>query len=324
MSAGTDKETYLVGDGVRLRSVVRRNNTPVLNAIVNARITDRSGSKILRLYDDGSHGDEVPNDGQYMTNQYLAATVSEVTYTVTAASGVFQRQEDRSFVVTGNTSTMNGTFFSKGIDSNGDGLFDELAIDVITNFKQAGKYSIGGTLVDARGTMIDMAFAEKTLAAPDKGVITLKFDGETIAAYGINGPYYLKNLFFDYRQGDSKASLGFLKDAHTTARYSYLSFQHPLIQLGSNSVDTAVDTDSDGLYNSLIVNLAVNVANAGQYDVTGRLDTANGQKIDWSSALVDLNAGANMVQLVFPGMRVRQSGKDGPYLSCFAHFFSHF
>ena len=76
--------------------------------------------------------------------------------------------------------------------------------------------------------------------------------------------------------------------------------------------DFGLDTDGDGLFNYLIINVSVNVTSEGEYDIVGDLYSDRGE-IDRVKKLVNLSEGIQIVQLNFSGMKIHRSEKNGPY-----------
>jgi hypothetical protein len=86
-------------------------------------------------------------------------------------------------------------------DTNGNGYFDDLAIDVSVEITTAGKYDLYGTLTDGSGQRLDdsvYSSAEHGVFAAGVQTVTLRFDGKTLRAAGVDGPYILDDLRFDY------------------------------------------------------------------------------------------------------------------------------
>jgi hypothetical protein len=80
--------------------------------------------------------------------------------------------------------------------------------------------------------------------------------------------------------------------------------------------DHAVDTDVplDGLYNTLIVNVSIDVTTGGIFYVTGELrDNAGANLIENQFMLAGLSMGMQVAKLKFTGYLIRSSGYLGPY-----------
>lgn len=66
-------------------------------------------------------------------------------------------------------------------------------------------------------------------------IIPLDFDGEAIYNHGVDGPYYLKDVYIYHRGDPTQAD--YVKDAYTTGFYSYTTF---------GEVEITGDLDGDG------------------------------------------------------------------------------
>lgn len=76
--------------------------------------------------------------------------------------------------------------------------------------------------------------------------------------------------------------------------------------------DAGVDTDSDGLYNSLKVTAGVTITKAANYRVYGEITDSKGNVLDTTTE-ANLSTSTNTVQLSFDGATLYQRGVDGPY-----------
>ncbi|MCX6152764.1 MAG: Ig-like domain-containing protein [Candidatus Kapabacteria bacterium] len=110
-----------------------------------------------------------------------------------------------------------------GIDDNSNGLYNFLAIDVEIEITSDGEYLINGQLVDSSNKEIGWASFTKSFT---RGVYnaTLKFPGENINAYKVNGPYFLKNLqVYNTKNTDQS---DYRDSAFTTSIYKFTQFEN--------------------------------------------------------------------------------------------------
>ncbi len=87
-----------------------------------------------------------------------------------------------------------GNYFDAATDTDGDGLYDELAIYLDAQ-SQYG-YDLSARLVDRNGQLIEWAQGKTDEAYPGFQAIgvnryVLRFDGDVIRAHNVDGPYYL-------------------------------------------------------------------------------------------------------------------------------------
>ena len=230
----------------------------------------------------------------------------------------------------GQVSTgLNPPHTDNGVDTNGDNLYDYLEIKVKLKVGAAGRYSVNASLSGGASgayTYIDYAWAESDLQAGAQ-TITLRFDGSKIRQSRINGPYTVSlYLQKDYNWVDN--------GTYTTRTYAYSQFQTQAVSLAPPHSDSGSDTNGDGLYDYLVVDVKLNVGRAGVYTVSGSLmgsssnydnvypaaASASGAATAYSGGCIDsawndvtLAAGIQTVRLRFNGSRILQSGVNGPY-----------
>ena len=96
---------------------------------------------------------------------------------------------------------LSGQGTSRGIDTDGNRKYEALEIQIGLIVDFAGDYTGSASLTDRNGKEIGFASGTVTL---DEGLstIVIVFDGETIGANRIDGPYVLSNLIF-YGEGQS-------------------------------------------------------------------------------------------------------------------------
>ncbi len=229
-------------------------------------------------------------------------------------------------------------FSDRGLDNDGDGVYDYLVVDLKINVSKAGKYYIGGSLYGGSttyasggytytgyGTYIGWAWQEVYLSSGEQ-TIPLYFDGSAIKRSAVNGPYsanvYIYNeSYSSYDWGD-----------HTTATYTYSQFGKVASGFSTGHSDSGADTDGDGLYDYLDVTVNLNIATAGNYSVSGSLSggasdyatttygaattktTSSGYTyVDYAWKDAELSKGSQSVTLRFDGSKIRKSKVDGPY-----------
>jgi|GEM_PF-905820 len=118
-----------------------------------------------------------------------------------------------------------GAFFvdsvaDRGQDDDGDGLFDELAVDVTVQVQEAGFYSANGRLTDATGEEIEWSGTQQFLDVGSQ-VLTLLYDGRLISGRAADGPYRIESLSVY----DDPAQPATLREPHLTAAYTWQQFE---------------------------------------------------------------------------------------------------
>jgi len=204
----------------------------------------------------------------------------------------------------------NDVYSDYGTDTDGDGLYDYLVIEVGVNVTEAGSYRVRGYLYNNTGYSIDYESNTTYLSAGSQ-IVQLNFEGIKIRQNGVNGTFDLKSLYlYDSTTGDQ---LDYIYDAYTTSYYNYTDFRIPPAEFNELYSDNGTDTDGDGLYNYLTIDIGVNVTEAGNYRVEGRLDDCYGGYIEWRSNYTYLNTGNQTVKLDFEGIKIRQNEVNGTF-----------
>ncbi len=319
LSVSTDKGSYQANEEIQITATFADGGTPITGAVATATIqkSDQT-TDTLTLYDDGTHGDTTSNDGIYF-NTYAGTSVTGYTdiFVTAIATGV-QREASTHIVVAPTTAQLTSSYSETPVDSDGDGLYNTLRINVGVDVSLAGDYEVSGVLQDASGNTIAQAgFSTLLEGSGEPGVgqqfISLDFDGGLIYQHGVDGPYFLKHVVA-YDQNDVSIQTDYVQDAYTTSAYAYTNFQRDAIVLTNNNSDVGVDTDGDGFYDYLNVNLEFDVLIPGSYNVNARLVDSDGGEIVWASTDVYLSGGAQVVQLQFDGTKIGEHGVDGPYV----------
>jgi len=150
-----------------------------------------------------------------------------------------------------------------GVDSDGDGYFDQLVIELEVDAAQPGSYWLQGELgldqdvpsLMRSGGVIDVSVVQADLA---QGLNTLQltFEGLRISASKADGPYALKYLSITdvedpTRDDFANEALGNWSSLYTTAAYRADDFENRGARLSDDIAEVGLDADGDGLYEAL-------------------------------------------------------------------------
>ena len=319
-SATTNFDFYRNGDPIELQAELLQGSTPVAGTTVAAEVVLPDLTKeSIQLFDDGTNGDPVANDGVFHntytnTNQsgpYRLLISSEDGGT-SKATNVPTREETLLVTVSESRSEFNGSFGDAGFDEDGDGLFDELRIQVGTDIDVAGRYIVTGQLRDGSGSVIETTTTEANLSAGAQ-TVTLAFSGASIFQNGEDGPFALNRLSLVEVSENDNLIVDFIQESHTTTGYPVGDFQRPDLFLTGAFSDAGVDTDGNGRFDQLDVDVEVNVRDAGTYEWGARLVDANGSEIGFDVQSASLSSGENSISLSFDGQQIGGNGVNGPY-----------
>lgn len=207
-------------------------------------------------------------------------------------------------------AALTGGYADSAVDTNDDGHPDVLRVEVGVALDAAADVTLRGTLVDASGAGVVDAATSAALGA-GAGTLVLDFDGAAIQARGLDGPYTLTGLELG-RTGEPPEVVALA--AHTTAAYAADAFRAGGGLVIETVADRGVDDDGDGLFESLAVDVTVDVEEAGSYSANGRLTEPGGEEIQWRGTSEFLTAGENVLTLVYDGRLISGRAVDGPYL----------
>ncbi|MHC1571673.1 MAG: S8 family serine peptidase [Methanosarcinales archaeon] len=234
-------------------------------------------------------------------------------------------------------------------DTNGDGLYDYLVVEVGVNVTKAGRYQVSGELYE-NGTYSSVDYAyNATYLSEGNQTVQLRFEGIRLRQSKYNGTYDLRylelyNAFYPIppmsplvissergleetiERGEIApenvsamyvGELDYRRYAYTTSYYNYTDFQRPPAEFTDLYSDYGEDTDGDGLYDYLVVEVGVNVTKAGRYQVSGEL-WENGtynryNRVDYTTKSAHLSEGDHTIKLKFSGIEIRNNGYNGTY-----------
>src|SRR3989475_582729 len=196
--------------------------------------------------------------------------------------------------------------FDSGYDANGNGLFDFLLVNTSVQISMPGNFTVLGTLHDPNSTL---QVQNSTSAGLPIGpaILTIWFDGRLINQSGIDGPYTVDLILVN--ENFSLLDLG----THTTQPYSHLDFDPMPAFMTPPHPDSGQDTNGNGLFDFLNVDVHVQANVPANYSVSAFLHTANSTLNLFDFASVFLPIGPGSIRVSFPGGPINQSGIDGPY-----------
>jgi len=161
----------------------------------------------------------------HWTGQVVPTVSGDSMISVQTSGARIRYQYSRIAVRTGNLTLAPG-FTESLVDTDQDGLANSLEVTLTVTAKAPASYSLCGHLEDSTGKEIAVDGGVVSLVAGVQQV-PIKFDGPTIYASGLSGPYRLVNVTFtddgyDYSL-DVEAGAADMGD---TQAYDYHTFQH--------------------------------------------------------------------------------------------------
>lgn len=312
----SSRPEYAVGDTVTLGLVAFDASGPVTGASAVANVYQEGQEDSpteVTLFDDGNPPDAQAGDGLYSARVTLLPAGSYLVEAV-LQSGPRRAVAGTSFEVEARLARFTGTASDAGTDTNGDGLFEHVALSLGVSVDEAGPYSVHARLAGADGRTLS-AGASAVLAQGD-GTVAVPFDAAAIKTFLAQpGPWTIEEAVLTrlddtgvpVRVADVRRNLGL------TGAYTLAQLQRPITVIPARLEDAGLDTDGDGLFDLLRVRFDVDTRQAGAYTWTGDLRAPDGAVLGVASGSAFLDAGVTTVEFLFPGEPIGRSGQNGPY-----------
>lgn len=211
-------------------------------------------------------------------------------------------------------ANLTGEFAARGVDDDGDGLFETLAVDAGVEVREEGRFQVWMRIADAAGNQLATGQAEEDLTAGTH-TITVSIDGVEIRRWDADGPYTVTAVdLFVLNEAGATAHRQELLDVLVTEAYASRSFAAPQLEIDGPLRDEARDRDGDGKADAVVVWVGVTAGEAGTYGLSAALDSAQFRYLAFSETEpLILEAGSHELELVFDSLPLRSHGADGPY-----------
>lgn len=155
---------------------------------------------------------------------------------------------------------------------------------------------------------------------PDDSTIPLTFyDDGTNGDVTPNDGIYTTHFTATAMHGHALIALNAVKNDITRIVEATIAITTQTAQFQQVASAFPVDANGNGLYDSLNLNLSVNIVESGEFEFQGTLVDSNGQPITigyystWMDGSGPLPAGLQTIVLSFDGAQIYQHGSNGPY-----------
>lgn len=266
-------------------------------ALPNISIIElKEGKQKIKLYFSGEQIRKAGFDGPY--------TIS-VSFSSDGSIGLHKEYKTGKYAFSdfqGNLMEYTGVT-DAGSDVNNDGQFDTLDVDVGLNVLADGDYIVEGSLF-ADGKHLCDAKVEKKVKKGSE-TVTLKFVGQALRFSGVDGPYDVYITLFD---GKNSSTIDY-----RTKEYKYTDFQVSDAFFTGSIKDTAIDADTNGIYEGLGISAEAAAIVSGDYNVRAILQDKDGKFIESADKDVTLGGSPTIIDFNFQGENIYKSKSDGPY-----------
>lgn len=312
ISVGNPQQVPQAKEPVVLAAFIYDGATPVTNAMVSASLLTTDGITVANtmLNNDGVLPDLVAGDGIYTGllvpdiegTFFVRIDIQGKTvfgYPYHATHGMFLTVE------AANEVSLTGGFQDQGIDTNNDGLFDELFF----RFDYSGQYAdavyglqvilnaSNGQEVNGYGKLVD-------------GELVVSIPATSMNQLEVDGPYQVAAVILtkEGRLLERQDNIG------QTQLYMRTEWDREMLQFRGVK-EQAIDADDDGLIDGLDVTVTVESLVSGDFGFSLDLRGADGGIV--VSAVVPsvyLQEGSNDLVVRFDGAAIGQSGQDGSFI----------
>jgi hypothetical protein len=311
-----DQGVYRPGETVTLETGVLEEPSTLHTGFAFSATVQAPGSDLpLTFHDDGVQGDKLAGDNLYAAQFTAPAANADLEIVVQAAKNNIVRFESLLIPVVAQTATLLGVGNERAVDTNGNGFFDAVLVDVVIDVLEAGDYDVVGDLYTGSGEKaadgVFTTLADGTPFVTGVQTVTLTFDGKTLREAGSDGPYVLDHLEVDHHAAefDFPMTVDAARTVYTTTAYTADQFEGDALRALTAS-DRAADLTGDGLYDSLTISVTFDVLQPGLYEWHGLLVDGAGAQVAQAVRRGQLNSQTPAVFTFAGGQLV---GQDGPY-----------
>jgi len=217
----------------------------------------------------------------------------------------------KSFFIGGNISSVfTEYYYDSGNDTDGDSLYNYLSIITKINVSEPGNYTLVGKLENSSGYQIARISTIFNITDGSK-FVTLNFNASLFSIQNINDSYVLSSLSL-YDSGYNLIEA--CSPNYTTNYYNVTSFEDSPILFTALMTDGGVDTDSDGYYNYLRINVSVNVNFAGNYSFWMKINNNTGNNSMYQINSSELTVGNHELVFLLDGILLREYMLNTTYI----------
>lgn len=303
---------------VYLSLVVAEGRNILKNLFIKATVAKvnefNSPATTINFHDDGINGDATAGDGLFTASfksQISGEFQAFADITGTTSKGQnFQRHAYTTFNINPDVAHFVGSFTNRGIDTDGDGLFNQIGVSPTVQVLEAGKYGVQITLTASNGESITAYKPFDLLTGNATPEVT--FDSEDVKNFlKVNGAYVVSTLIFSYN--DLAIAIDRADNLGSTEPYQIKQLQRKPIEASGRGSAVGIDTNNNGKFDYLDVSIATNFLYSGYYNWSANLVDKNERFIALASGGGFLGAGDTKVKLRFNGAAIGNSRAIRPY-----------
>ena len=197
-----------------------------------------------------------------------------------------------------------------GEDTDADGFYDSLVVEVTVEVYEAASYYVGVWLNDSEGVPIHSVGTSRPMSV-GTNVVSIPLEGIRIWAHGVDGPYVVwVHLCSNNPLTQIDAFIG-LTNSYTYDQFEPLPAMFELVTDASGA-----DIDGNRLFEFLVIDFTMEVSEENDYRVICRLmKLINSAWTDISEIeeTMHLVVGAHALSISVKGGEINAAELDGPY-----------
>lgn len=209
-----------------------------------------------------------------------------------------------------------GLYYDYGLDADSNNYYDFLCIDVQLNITQEGNYVISCGLHDDNKCLVtayNYSYLESGLWN-----LTLKYDNSILFYNNYSGSYELRGLTLNKYINDSHHTPIIYSQENTytlyvTNSYPASDFEAPIAHLEEPIVEYTTDINSNGLFDTLTVELNINNSKLEDYYIEGVIRNSSDSYITSGYNFSNIEEGINQISIEFDGTVLNLYKQNGPY-----------
>ena len=210
-------------------------------------------------------------------------------------------------------SRLTGVVRDYGVDEDGDGRFEKVAVEIETETSVAGKYHIFLSLKSKDGI-----FFTEVADVDLKGgleMTKLLFDAKPWFDEKIDGVFKIETVDLTYQY---HPFLERRENLEQTQEYKLPQFSRQNVVFTDENVVTPIDKNRNGKYENLQINIGIDILEAGDYKFQGDLydefsdATAEGL-IEFGSGESVLEKSKGIITFNFSGKKIIEHGVSGRF-----------
>lgn len=213
-------------------------------------------------------------------------------------------------------ATLTGNIYDSGIDTDGDGFFDNLQVGVEVNVSDTATYEVFvSTLYGSTWVYISNTSTEFLHSGTH--VMNVSLDGLRI--YASHGSIsWISSIQLSVYEDDGYSSyfhsLEWIYSRSLSRTYSYNEFERVAFFTGT-TYDEGVDEDGDGLFDFLKISVEVNATELGQYSVNFQgIGDGNITLYEYQFFNSQLDVGLHLINFTVYGPKIYGARVDPTYI----------